>query len=49
MDSSLRERRLHPDEEGSFQCVIGGQKTGTAGLHWDTHTHSLQYFTFIPD
>lgn len=38
MDASLRERWLHPDEEGSFQCVVGGQQTGTARLHWDDKT-----------
>lgn len=38
MHSSLCKRRLHPDEEGSLQSVIRSQKTGAAGLHWETKT-----------
>lgn len=58
MHSSLCERRLHPDEEGSFQSVIRSQKTGTAGLHWEkkkqhtqkheTHVQRLIYENKFP-
>lgn len=42
MHASLGERRLHPDEEGAFQSVIGGEETGTAGLHWETKTQTTR-------